>query len=116
MIKSIKSVIYQYFMMAIGLFRIANPVEPFDEELNDVVERKSYDTRKFTRQDHDVIVQEYTLYKQCKKARGREFKSTLDDVAAKLNKQLGYDKTRHTYSHIWNGSVARESLGERTSV
>lgn len=77
---------------------------------------KKYDTTKFTRQDHDVIMQEYKIYRDCKAALGSKFTKTLVDVTNNLNNKLQLNKSKSTYSTVWTGKVSRESLEDRVSV
>ncbi len=104
---------FRWLMLWIdGLF--GNHPDTFDEPV--VKERKKHDTSKLTRQDYDAIMEEYELYQECKKIRGKEFKSTLHDVTCKLNARLGYNKSTNSYAPIWRGTVSRDSLGERIGV
>ncbi len=80
------------------------------------VPRKKHDTTKFTRQDYDVIMYEYNTYQSCKRALGKHFQSTLDDVTRNLNDKLGYDKSKNSYAPIWQGKITRESLGDNAGV
>lgn len=97
-----------------SLFHWDDPSEPTEPKAT--VVRKPYDTHKFTKQDFDVIMQEYDTYQKCKEVRGAEFKSTLQDVTDKLNELLGYDKSRQSYALVWLGRIERDSLGERLGV
>ena len=115
----IKNALYVLIQMFVGLFRMEDPTRVAVEEVHEEPEettRKAYDTNKITCQDFDVIMHEYNLYKKCKEARGKEFKSTLEDVTDRLNERLGYNKARNSYAPIWRGEVTRESLGDTTSV
>ncbi len=115
----IRNALYVLIQMFVGLFRMEDPTRVAVEEVHEESEeatRKVYDTTKLTRQDFDVVMHEYNLYKKCKEARGKEFKSTLEDVTDRLNERLGYNKARNSYAPIWRGEVTRESLGEHASV
>jgi hypothetical protein len=115
----IRNALYVLVQMFFELFRMIDSTKVVLEETIDELEevtRKVYDTTKLTRQDYDVIMLQYNIYKKCKAARGKDFKSTLEDVTIRLNHLLGYNKTRNSYSPIWRGEVTRESLGEHTGV
>jgi len=73
--------------------------------------KATYDATKFTRENFDAVMEEHRLYRN-KVAPYAVGTSTLSDVTASLNHSLGLNKSRSSYSRIWNGHISRESLGE----
>lgn len=71
---------------------------------------KRYDTRKFTKRDFDYIVAYHAEIQAQNEQLPVERRMLVGEIAVHLNNVLGYNKSRQSYSDVWNGNINRENL------
>ena len=73
------------------------------------------DMSVLTRQHFDTIMDAHHLriaHNQSVAKSGRGERITVSQITQELNKQLGLNKSRQTYSNVWLGNTKRASLPE----
>lgn len=79
------------------------------EQPSVVTARKLHDTTKFTKKHFDAIMDGYSDLQEYNRNHPKA-KKTTEELAVRLNETLGLNKSRTSYSRIWNGHVQRKDL------
>ena len=92
------------------LFNMYQITVSTDEDSFTATVRKKPDTTKFTKQHHDIIMDEYHMMQVHNKGVTQEKRINTDELTDLLNQRFGLDKSRTSYSRVWTGKIVRDNL------